>query len=109
PNASTSHAETFMKSLPVLPTTPDRESLSPVRARPRVRQKSRGTLLREGNLSLLDSSAVRERTPRWRPNPKGRIVLFQPRVGYMDSMRSKPALPLSLLHAVALAIDRFDV
>ncbi len=46
---------------------------------------------------------------RMRPNSTGAIVLFQPRVGYMDSVRSKPALPLSLLHAVSLAAERYDV
>lgn len=46
---------------------------------------------------------------RWKANPKGRIVLFQPRVGYMDRMRSKPALPLSLLHAANLVWQHYDV
>lgn len=45
----------------------------------------------------------------FRSNRSGAIVLFQPRVGYMDSMRSKPALPLSLLHAVSPAAEMFDV
>lgn len=64
-------------------------------------------MLRAGNLDAIvgrSSSA-----PRWRPNPKGKIVLLQPRVGYMDSMRSKPALPLSLLHAASLAYERYEV
>ena len=45
----------------------------------------------------------------FRENRGGAIVLFQPRVGYMDSMRSKPALPLSLLHAANLAAQQHDV
>jgi hypothetical protein len=49
------------------------------------------------------------RGPRWRVNRRGRIVLVQPRVGYIDKMRSKPAMPLSLLHAVSLCMDSFDV
>ncbi len=61
-----------------------------------------------------ESSASGARTrsgggPRFAPNPSGAIVLFQPRVGYMDNMRSKPALPLSLLHAVSLAAEQHDV
>lgn len=76
----------------------------------RARQKSRGALLREGNLSEPGTlTAGADRTPRWRPNPRGKIVLLQPRVGYMDSMRSKPALPLSLLHAASLVMDRHEV
>jgi radical SAM superfamily enzyme YgiQ (UPF0313 family) len=64
-------------------------------------------VLRAGN---LDAVAARGTRPsRWRPNPKGKIVLLQPRVGYMDSMRSKPALPLSLLHAASLASERYEV
>jgi radical SAM superfamily enzyme YgiQ (UPF0313 family) len=46
------------------------------------------------------------------PDPESQgaaIVLFQPRVGYMDSMRSKPALPLSLLHAASLAAQHYSV
>lgn len=44
-----------------------------------------------------------------RQNPSGAIVLFQPAVGYMDSVRSKPALPLSLLHAVSYAAKHYEV
>ncbi|MDJ0788321.1 MAG: radical SAM protein [Myxococcota bacterium] len=45
----------------------------------------------------------------FRQNPSGAIVLFQPAVGYMDSVRSKPALPLSLLHAVSYAARHYEV
>lgn len=72
------------------------------------------------NLPVVGSSAsanpsgpvveqVFDRAPRYKPNPGGRIVLFQPRVGYMDNMRSKPALPLSLLHAASLAAAKYEV
>ncbi len=37
------------------------------------------------------------------------IVLFQPRVGDMDSVRTKPALPLALLHASTLVDKKYDV
>src|SRR5213594_826428 len=66
-----------------------------------------GAALRAGN--LMPSSARARRTCRWTPNPKGKILLLQPRVGYMDRMRSKPALPLSLLHAASLAAERYEV
>src|SRR5438105_1153967 len=68
---------------------------------------SAGALLRAGNCD--PSTARTGSTARWRPNPKGKLVLLQPRVGYMDSMRSKPALPLSLLHAAALAAERHEI
>ena len=74
--------------------------------RPRI--KSPGALIREGNLSQV-TQVPAGRGPRWRVNPRGRIVLVQPRVGYIDKMRSKPAMPLSLLHAVSLCMDSFDV
>ena len=82
-------------------------SPAPVPAdRPRV--KTAGALMREGNISLqpLHSNVATRST--WRVNPRGRIVLLQPRVGYIDNMRSKPAMPLSLLHAVSLAIKHHD-
>jgi len=66
-----------------------------------------GALLRAGNWD--PASARAGSTARWRPNPTGKIVLLQPRVGYMDSMRSKPALPLSLLHAASLAVEKHEV
>src|SRR5262245_8525984 len=68
---------------------------------------SGGALLRAGNWD--PTSASTGSAGRWRPNPKGKIVLLQPRVGYMDSMRSKPALPLSLLHAASLAVGRYEI
>jgi radical SAM superfamily enzyme YgiQ (UPF0313 family) len=68
---------------------------------------SAGAVLRAGNLD--PAHARTSSSHRWRPNPKGRIVLLQPRVGYMDSMRSKPALPLSLLHAASLAAQRYEI
>lgn len=73
-----------------------------------ARPKSAGALLREGNLRLQPVTP-QVAVPRWRVNPRGRIVLVQPRVGYIDKMRSKPAMPLSLLHAAALAVDRYEV
>ena len=39
----------------------------------------------------------------------GTILLLQPRLGYMDSMRSRPSLPLGLLHAASLAVQRYRV
>ena len=63
-------------------------------------QPTGGALARAGNLGTRSSTSGRG--PRWPARPNGRVVLFQPRVGYMDSMRSKPALPLSLLHAASL-------
>ncbi|HYU79921.1 MAG TPA: radical SAM protein [Vicinamibacterales bacterium] len=76
----------------------------------RVRVKSPGALLREGNLLQMAPAAVtRVRPPRWRVNPRGKIVLVQPRVGYIDKMRSKPAMPLSLLHAASLAVQQYEV
>jgi anaerobic magnesium-protoporphyrin IX monomethyl ester cyclase len=73
----------------------------------RAKQPSAGARLRAGNLAK-EPLAAKDRA-RWQPNPNGRVVLFQPRVGYMDSMRSKPALPLSLLHAAALTWERHEV
>jgi radical SAM superfamily enzyme YgiQ (UPF0313 family) len=73
-----------------------------------VRSKSAGALLREGNITLA-VTRPRARAPRFNVNPRGRIVLMQPRVGYIDKMRSKPAMPLSLLHAASLVTDRYDV
>lgn len=71
------------------------------------RRVTSGAVLRAGN---LDSAVNRStRAPRWTPNRNGKIVLLQPRVGYMDSMRSKPALPLSLLHAASLAVQKYEV
>jgi anaerobic magnesium-protoporphyrin IX monomethyl ester cyclase len=40
---------------------------------------------------------------------KGTILLLQPAVGEMDELRSSPALPLSLLHAAALAAEDFEI
>jgi radical SAM superfamily enzyme YgiQ (UPF0313 family) len=37
------------------------------------------------------------------------ILLIMPRIGYMDSKRSKPAIPLSLLSAVRVACREFSV
>src|SRR5438876_1157468 len=68
---------------------------------------SAGAALRAGNSATY--AHCRAGAPRWRPNPRGKIVLLQPRVGYMDSMRSKPALPLSLLHAASLVAERYEV
>src|SRR4029077_10982079 len=71
------------------------------------RNMTAGAVLRAGN---LDPPSERlRRTRRWRRTPSGKIVLLQPRVGYMDSMRSKPALPLSLLHAASLVVAKHDV
>jgi anaerobic magnesium-protoporphyrin IX monomethyl ester cyclase len=67
------------------------------------RSSSGGSMLRAGNALGVERRA---RAPRWAPNPNGAILLLQPRVGYMDRMRSKPALPLSLLHAASLAAER---
>src|SRR5262245_60361094 len=61
---------------------------------------------RNGSPGPRDTS---RRTGRWPANAHGKIVLFQPPVGYMDSMRSKPALPLSLLHAASLVWERNEV
>ena len=61
----------------------------------RPRPKSAGALLREGNLLLIPVTASTKKTPRWQVNPRGKIVLVQPRVGYIDKMRSKPAVPLA--------------
>src|SRR5215212_3613485 len=88
-----------MSSTPFLPLPTQTD-------RPRV--KSPGTLIREGNLSDVTPAST-ARGPRWHVNPRGRIVLLQPRVGYIDKMRSKPAMPLSLLHAVSLCTDRYEV
>jgi anaerobic magnesium-protoporphyrin IX monomethyl ester cyclase len=74
----------------------------------KAKTKSPGALLRAGNLQL-DELSVRDRSARWKVSPRGKIVLLQPRVGYMDNMRSKPALPLSLLHAAALAAREHEV
>lgn len=41
--------------------------------------------------------------------PRQRILLLQPAVGEWDGMRSSPALPLSLLHAAAIAVADWDV
>jgi radical SAM superfamily enzyme YgiQ (UPF0313 family) len=75
----------------------------------RPRPKSAGQRLREGNLLTVvpEPAAPPAGAKRWKVNPKGRIVLMQPRVGYIDKMRSKPAMPLSLLHAVSLAMQEF--
>src|SRR5947199_6909394 len=70
------------------------------------RMRSAGAALRAGNVVSATSPVA---AGRWRPNPRGKIVLLQPRVGYMDSMRSKPALPLSLLHAASLVVAKHDV
>jgi hypothetical protein len=45
-------------------------------------------------MTLVNEPSPRHRGPRW--NPKGKIVLMQPRVGYIENMQSKPAMPLSL-------------
>jgi anaerobic magnesium-protoporphyrin IX monomethyl ester cyclase len=37
------------------------------------------------------------------------IVLFQPAIGYMDSMRTKPSLPLGLLQAAAVTSQHYQV
>ena len=37
------------------------------------------------------------------------IVLFQSAIGYMDSMRTKPSLPLGLLQAAAVASQHYQV
>jgi anaerobic magnesium-protoporphyrin IX monomethyl ester cyclase len=71
----------------------------------RAKKKSPGTVLREGNLHATAHAGG----GRWKSNPRGKIVLVQPRVGYMDNMRSKPALPLSLLHAAARAAERYQL
>ena len=42
-------------------------------------------------------------------NVRQRILLLQPDVGEWDGMRSSPALPLSLLHAAAVAVQDWDV
>lgn len=75
-------------------------------ATPRSRAPSAGSLLRAGNVTAAPAG---DRAPRWPARPGGHVVLFQPRVGYMDHMRSKPALPLSLLHAAALTWERHPV
>ncbi len=38
-----------------------------------------------------------------------RILLMQPSVGHMDTMRSAPALPLGLLHAASMVAESFEV
>ena len=81
----------------------------PLASSDRARAKSAGTLLREGNIPLQPVISRPVVRPRWQVNPRGRIVLLQPRVGYIDNMRSKPAMPLSLLHAVSLAVEHYDV
>lgn len=40
---------------------------------------------------------------------KQTILLLQPRIGYMDSLRSAPSLPLGLLHAASIAVEKFRV
>lgn len=86
-----------MASLPVLS--------GPAKAKARTP----GAQLREGNLGLIgDLAPGGAGRTRWKTNPRGRIVLFQPRVGYMDNMRSKPALPLSLLHGASLASPKYE-
>jgi anaerobic magnesium-protoporphyrin IX monomethyl ester cyclase len=67
--------------------------------------------LKSGNAAADARSPITslEYRPRWTPDPRGKIVLFQPRVGYMDNMRSKPALPLSLLHAASLAAEKYPI
>ncbi len=70
-------------------------------------QPSAGKRLRAGNWD--PATGTLRSTPSWKPNRSGKIVLLQPRVGYMDSMRSKPALPLSLLHAASLAAERYEI
>ncbi len=42
------------------------------------------------------------------PN-KQTILLLQPGLGYMDSMRTSPSLPLGLLHAASLTVGEFNV
>lgn len=37
------------------------------------------------------------------------IILFQPAIGYMDAMRTKPSLPLSLLHAASFISRHYKV
>ncbi|MBI5527346.1 MAG: B12-binding domain-containing radical SAM protein [Deltaproteobacteria bacterium] len=37
------------------------------------------------------------------------VILCQPRIGYMDEVRSAPALPLSLIHAASDLVREFDV
>jgi radical SAM superfamily enzyme YgiQ (UPF0313 family) len=37
------------------------------------------------------------------------VVLVQPKVGHMDSVRSRPALPLALLHAVTLIDKEYEI
>lgn len=37
------------------------------------------------------------------------IVLVQPTVGYMDSMRSAPTMPLALLHACSKAAQHYEI
>ena len=40
---------------------------------------------------------------------RGEVLLFQPRIGYMDTLRSKPSMPLSLIHAASELHHEFDV
>lgn len=37
------------------------------------------------------------------------VILCQPRIGYMDEVRSAPTLPLSLIHAASELVREFDV
>ncbi len=37
------------------------------------------------------------------------VLLLQPRIGYMDSLRSAPSMPLGLLHAASLAVESFKI
>ncbi len=37
------------------------------------------------------------------------ILFIMPRIGYMDSKRSKPAIPLSVLSAVSMVYPEFSV
>jgi radical SAM superfamily enzyme YgiQ (UPF0313 family) len=94
-----------MKKLPLID---DRAPLPDAPPAKEARKNgSRGKML-VGNLGA--DEATKARGPaRWKANGSRKIVLFQPSVGYMDRMRSKPALPLSLLHAATLVWERYEV
>ena len=40
---------------------------------------------------------------------QGEVILFQPRIGYMDTLRSRPSMPLSLIHAASELCGEYHV
>jgi len=40
---------------------------------------------------------------------RGEVILLQPRIGYMDTLRSRPSMPLSLVHAASELCREYEV